>query len=254
MIIARPTLMAAAALSLALLAGCGGGDDATRKPTAAGSSLPRSTESVTLDRAQFSTRIDNPYRPMTPGTRWVYRETEPDGTELRVVVTVTARTRRIANGVTARVVSDVVTENGEPAEVIDDWYAQDGDGNVWYLGEQTKEYENGRVKTTAGSFEAGVDGAQPGIAMPAAPKPGPAYRHGYYKGEAEDRASIFSLGERVEVPAGSFQDVVMTKHLNALQPELLEHKFHARGVGPVLAIGVSGGNGREELVSYRRGR
>ncbi len=84
----------------------------------------------------------------------------------------TNRTKKIANGVTARVVRDEVTQGGEPVELTDDWYAQDREGNVWYLGEQTAEYENGKVKTRAGSFEAGRDGAQAGIAMPADPRSG----------------------------------------------------------------------------------
>ena len=116
-----------------------------------------------LNPADFTTTIDNPWWPMRPGSRWVYRETAPDGTRQRVVVTVTRRTRLIANGVTARVVRDVVTEHGEPVEVTDDWYAQDRAGNVWYLGEATTEYENGRPVSTEGSFEAGVGrGPAPG--------------------------------------------------------------------------------------------
>ena len=103
---------------------------------------------------------------MKPGNRWVYGETDDEGTTLRVVVTVTWKTKRIANGVTARVVRDEVTENGEPVELTDDWYAQDREGNIWYLGEQTAEYENGKVKTRAGSFEAGMDGARPASPCP----------------------------------------------------------------------------------------
>ena len=118
----------------------------------------------------------------------------------RVVVTVTDRTKQIANGVEARVVHDVVTEDGEPVEVTDDWYAQDSDGNIWYLGEDTAEYENGKVVSTAGSFEAGVDGAQPGIALPADPEAGTTYRQEYYAGEAEDEGEIVSLDEQAEVP------------------------------------------------------
>ena len=87
-------------------------------------------------------------------------------------MTVTKKTKLIANGITARVVHDVVTEDGEPVEVTDDWYAQDRCGSIWYLGEATKDYENGKVVSTEGSFEAGVDGAQAGIAMPAKPAPG----------------------------------------------------------------------------------
>jgi hypothetical protein len=220
------------------------------------SGLPQGSETVNLNPADFTTDIDNPYWPMKPGSRWVYRETDPEGTKQRVVVTVTDKTKTIANGITARVVSDVVTERGKPVEVTDDWYAQDRAGNVWYLGERTTEYENGKPTSTAGSFEAGVDGAQPGIAMPARPKAGLRYRQEYYKGHAEDKAQVLSLAEQVEVPFGHFRPgrVLMTRDLNPLEAKILEYKFYARGIGPVLAVGVSGGSDREELVSYRRGR
>ncbi len=136
------------------------------------SGLPEGSEPVNLDPADFTTKIDNPYWPMSPGSRWIYRETDTTGTRQRVVVEVTNQTKRIANGVEARVIRDTVTENGQPVEVTDDWYAQDSAGNVWYLGEATAEYKNGTVTSTAGSFEAGVHGAQAGIAMPANPEPG----------------------------------------------------------------------------------
>jgi hypothetical protein len=220
------------------------------------SQLPKGSETVHLNPADFTTKIDNPYWPMKPGSRWVYRETDPEGTKQRVVVTVTHETKRIANGVMARVVHDVVTERGKPVEVTDDWYAQDRAGNIWYLGEATTEYENGKPTTTAGSFEAGVDGAQPGVIMPARPRVGLRYRQEYYKGHAEDRAQVLSLREQIEVPFGHFRPgrVLMTRDLNRLQPKMLEYKFYARGVGPVLAVGVSGGSDREELLSYRRGK
>ena len=218
--------------------------------------LPQGSEPVRLDPADFTTRIDNPYWPMRAGTRWIYRETAPDGTRQRVVVTVTPRTKRIANGVTARVVHDVVTENGKPVEVTDDWYAQDRRGNIWYLGEFTKEFEDGKFRSTQGSFEAGVDGAQAGVIMPAKPRSGLRYRQEYYKGQAEDRGAIVSLREQAEVPFGHFRRgrILMTKDTNPLEPKVLEFKFYARGIGPVLAVGVSGGNDREELVRFRRGR
>lgn len=242
-----------AALAMATAAVYIGGTSADgASPVSSG--LPQGSEPVTLNPADFTTSIDNPYWPMRPGTRWVYRETGPDGTRQRVVVTVTNRTRKIANGITARVVTDVVTEGGKPVEVTDDWYAQDKAGNIWYLGERTKEYENGKFKSTSGSFEAGVKGAQAGIALPANPVPGMTYRQEYFKGEAEDKAAIVSLDEQAEVPLRHYRDIVMTRDTNPLEPKVLEFKFYARGVGPVLAIGVSGGNDREELVSFRRGR
>jgi hypothetical protein len=186
---------------------------------------------------------------MIPGSRWVYRESDADGAELRVEVTVTERTKRIL-GIDATVVHDVVTEDGELVEVTYDWYAQDTAGNVWYLGEATKEYENGKVVTTAGSWEAGIDGAQAGVVMPAEPRVGLAYRQEHYAGEAEDRGRVLSLDERAEVPFGSFDGVLMTRDWTPLEPDVLEHKFYARGVGPVLALGLSGGGGREELVAF----
>jgi hypothetical protein len=205
------------------------------------------------DPSRFTTKIDNPWWPMRPGSRWVYRETDSEGARQRVVVTVTRRTKLIANGVRARVVHDVVREDGEPVEVTDDWYAQDRRGNIWYLGEDTTEYENGRPVSKEGSFEAGVDGARAGIIMPARPRVGMRYRQEFYRGHAEDRARIMSRRERAEVPFGFFKRTLMTREENPLEPRVLEYKFYARGVGPVLAVSVSGGSDREELVRYRRG-
>ena len=227
----------AALASLALLAACGGDD--TR-------SLPVGAEPVELDPADFTSEIDNRYWPMRPGSRWVYREGEQ-----RVVVTVTGETKRIL-GIEARIVHDVVTERGALVEDTHDWYAQDEDGNVWYLGEDTKEYEDGEVVSTEGSWEAGVDGAQPGILLPGAPEVGLAYRQEYLKGEAEDAAEVVALDASVRVPYGAFTDALQTKEWTPLDPGAAEHKFYAKGVGPVLAKAVSGGGGREELISFVR--
>src|SRR5215213_5515639 len=215
--------------------------------------LPKGSEPVKMNPADFTTRIDNPYWPMQKGSRWVYRETDNEGTRQRVVVTVTRRTKMIANGVRARVVHDAVTEKGTPVEVTDDYYAQDRAGNIWYLGEDTTEYENGKPTSTAGSFEAGVDGAQAGIIMPARPRPGLSYREEYYAGHAEDKARVVSLREQAGVPFGHFRHVLMTRNTNPLEPRSVEFKFYARGVGPVLAVGVSGGSDREDLVRFKRG-
>ena len=112
----------------------------------------------------------------------------------------------------------------------------------------------GKPVSKEGSFEAGVDGARPGIVMPARPRVGMRYRQEYYRGHAEDRARIMSLRERAEVPFGFFRRTLMTRDENPLEPRVLEYKFYARGVGPVLAVTVSGGSDREELVRFRRGR
>lgn len=211
--------------------------------------LPRGSDRVDLDPADFVSTIDNPFWPMAIGNAWVYRETDAEGTEQTVEVTVTDDTKEI-EGITATVVHDVVTEDGELVEDTLDWYAQDAAGNVWYLGEDTKEYEGGEVVSTEGSWTAGFDGALAGILLPADPEVGMTYRQEYYAGEAEDAAEILSLDEHVEVPFGTYDDVLMTKDFTPLDPDVVEHKFYARGVGPVQVIAVSGGTGREELITF----
>jgi hypothetical protein len=229
-----------------LLAGCGGSDS-----DSAPYSLPQGGTPVELDPADFVAEIDNEYWPMAPGSRWVYRETDGEGGEQRIVVTVTERKKTIL-GIEATVVNDRVTENGELVEDTDDWYAQDKWGGLWYLGEATTEYEDGKPATTEGSWEAGVDGAQAGLIIPPDPEIGMAYRQEYYEGEAEDRGRILSLDARVQVPFGSFDGLLQTEDTTPLEPDVVEHKFYAKGVGPILAIAVSGG-GREELLRFTNG-
>ncbi len=241
-------------LTLAMAtAGCGGDDaaNATTATTPGAPALPQGAEPVELDPTRLTTDIDNAYWPMKPGTQWTYREIDEEGGELVVVVTVTTETRAIANGVVARVVRDTVTRDGELVEDTFDWYAQDDSGTIWYLGEDTAEFEDGHISSTAGSFEAGVDGALPGIIMPGDPTVGMRYRQEYYRSEAEDNGEILSVGEQAEVTAGHFEDAVLTKDTITNQPEVVEYKLYARSVGPVLILGVSGGGGREELVEFK---
>ncbi len=211
--------------------------------------LPQGSDPVALDPADFVGEIDNTHWPMAAGAQWVYRESDPGGDAQEVKVTVTSRTRDIA-GIQATVVHDKVTAQGELVENTFDWYAQDVCGNVWYLGENTKEYEDGQVVSTAGSWEHGVDGAMAGVVVPAGPQVGMTYRQEYYAGEAEDAAEILSLDEQAQVPAGHFVDVLLTKDFTPLHPRILEYKLYAPGVGPVLVFGVSGGSDREALISY----
>jgi hypothetical protein len=252
----RTTLALMVALLAVATAACSQGRPTTKesagKPAANAaqpSDLPQGGEPVQLDPAQFTTRIDNRWWPMTPGSRWTYRETDGQDSTKRVQVTVTDQTKTII-GIQARVVHDVVTEDGQLVEDTYDWYAQDAKGNIWYLGEDTKEYENGKVATTEGSWQAGVDGAQPGILLPADPKRQMEYRQEYYKGQAEDAAKVLSLDMRAKVPAGLFDQVLVTREYTPLEPNLLEHKFYAPKVGPVLAITVKGGSSRAVLLRF----
>ena len=204
----------------------------------------------TIDPANFVPGVDNPYFPLEPGTVLVY-EGQSDGEREVVTIHVTDRTKEIL-GVSSVVVRDTVTVAGEIHEDTFDWYAQDVDGNVWYMGEDTKEYEHGKVSSTEGSWEAGVDGALPGIIMPAAPNVGLAYTQEHYAGEAEDEAKIVALGKRVEVPYGSFDEVLVTEDQTPLEPKVLERKYYAPGIGVVFEELVQGGNEALELVSVRR--
>lgn len=259
---AVPTLALAVVAALTFTA-CSSGSDTTTpagatdtsasnetpSTTASSSDLPQGNDPVDLDPADFTADITNPYWPMEPGTRWTYEEIDEDGKVVEVVTTVLDETKEIANGITARVVRDTVTRDGELIEDTFDWYAQDSDGNVWYMGEDTAEFEDGEMTTKAGSFEAGVDGALPGIIMPADPQPGLTYRQEYYKDEAEDNGEILSVEEMAEVPAGFYDDVVLTKDTITIEPDVLEYKLYARDVGPVLIFGVSGGAGVEQLIT-----
>lgn len=153
---------------------------------------------------------------------------------------------------TCVVVRDEVRVNGELAELTLDWYAQDLDGSVWYFGEDSRDYENGKVVSTKGSWQAGVDGAQPGVIMPGKPKAGLAYRQEYYAGEAEDQAKVVALDGTARVPFGSFDGLLVTEDSTPLEPDVLERKYYARGIGVVLERQIKGGAGVLELVDVRR--
>ena len=195
-----------------------------------------------IDPAHFVTTIDNPLLPWTPGTTTVYEGNET------VTVTVTSETKVIL-GVTAVVVRDVVTEDGEVIEDTFDWYAQDDEGNVWYLGEDTKELDGGEVVSTEGSWEAGVDGAKAGIVMHAVQPPaGEPYRQEYYPCVAEDMAEVVEENVAVTVTAGSYTGCLKTREFTPLESDVNEYKTFCPGVGLVLEEDVSGG-GSNELVS-----
>jgi hypothetical protein len=236
----------ALALAVLALSACGGSGSKSSSPP----SLPQGTKAVKLDPADFTTEIDNPYWPIRPGSHWVYREVE-DGEAHRDDVTVTDRTKTLG-GIEARVVHDRVSKDGETLENTDDYYAQDSAGNLWYLGENTAEYENGKLKTTEGTWAYGTDGAQPGVIVPAHPKQGMKYREEYYKGHAEDAAEILNVGSQVQVPYGRFRGALFTRNYSAIEPTVEEMKFYAKGVGPVMELIVSGGSGRTDLLSYTK--
>jgi hypothetical protein len=241
-----------AALLPALLVACGGSSEDSSTAGSATNTFPQSSEPANLDPADFTTQIDNPYFPLPVGAQWVVRVTNQEGTVQRQAITVTNETKPIADGVTARVVNDVVNEGGKPVEITKDWYAQDKEGNVWYFGEDTTEIHPNGKRDSSGSFEAGVDGADAGIAMLAQPTAGQTYREEYYAGHAEDRSRVLALDQQAEVPFGHFQDVLLTEDYTPVEPNVLELKMYAPGIGQVLAQTVSGGSEREELISFTK--
>ena len=196
-----------------------------------------------INPAEFTTKVDNHYFPLKPGTTFVYQGNKQSST--RDEIAVTSDTKMVM-GVECLVVNDRGWEAGKLIEGTYDWFAQDKEGNVWYFGEDTKEYKNGKVTSTKGSWEAGVDGAKPGIIMKAHPKVGQTYRQEYYKGEAEDMAKVQSLNDSLRVPYGSFDHVLVTKEWTPLEPSYHEHKYYARGVGQVYGGGL-------ELVVVKSG-
>ena len=217
--------------------------------------LPKLDQPVHLDPADFSAEIDNPHWPMTAGSRWVYRVTDMEtGSVNRDVIKATHRTKRMADGITARVVRDVVSDHGTPVEDTRDWYAQDFCGNVWYFGEHTIAYRHGKPHDN-GSWQAGRDGNLPGVALPAQPTIGLSYREEYSKGVAEDQSRVLALDEQAQVGAGHYTHALMTEDFSPIEPDVSELKFYAHGSGQaVLAIDVSGGSDREELIAYHPGR
>jgi hypothetical protein len=204
------------------------------------------------DQAGFVDEIDNPYFPLEPGTTFVYRGVR-EGERTRDVVTVTHRTI-VIQGVTCTVVHDDLYVAGKLRETTDDYYAQDGEGNVRYFGEDTKELdEQGNVVSTEGTWQAGVQGARSGIIMLADPRVGQSYREEFFKGHAEDRAKVLSLSASVSVPYGTFHDALKTKNTTPLDPGVVENKDYAKGVGPVHEEDVKGGSDTLDLVSVTHG-
>jgi hypothetical protein len=202
--------------------------------------------------AGFSARVDNPWYPLKPGSVYVYRGVK-DGESSREVMTVTHRTK-VIDGAPCVVVRDLLYLRGRLEERTTDWYTQDAKGNVWYFGERTAELDrNGAVKSTAGSWTAGVDGASPGIFMFAHPIVGRWARQEYYKGQAEDHFMVLSLHSSVSVPYISTSRALLTKEWTPLEPGVIDHKYYVRGVGTVLEQTAKGPLERNELVSFRRG-
>jgi hypothetical protein len=238
-------------LLLLLAAGCGsnsGGSSTTSTPAASASDLAplHGKYAPRIDPANFVTTIDNRYWPLKPGTAYHYkgvRGTTPQ-TDDEVV---TDKTKQIL-GIPCTVVRDTVSESSGPVERTFDWYAQDKDGNVWYMGEDSLELKHGHFVTASDSWEAGVKGGKPGIIMPGNPQPGDAYRQEYYPpGEALDQARVLRTDGSITVPYGSYHDLLVTSERSPLEPQT-EQKYYAPGLGEVEERVVRGHHEEFKLV------
>lgn len=199
-----------------------------------------------IDPANFVEEIDNPYFPLEPGTTFVYEGETEDGSERNEVFV--SHQKKVVMGVTTTVVEDRVWEDGELVEETFDWYAQDKDGNVWYFGEDSNDYEDGVYVSSAGSWEAGIDGAKPGIVMKASPQIGEIYYQEYYVGEAEDQAEVLLINESVSVSYGSYDNCLVTREWTRLEPDVEENKYYAPAIGFIRETITRGGSGSLELV------
>jgi hypothetical protein len=197
----------------------------------------------------FTARVDNPWFPLKPGTKYEYVGIK-DGRPSRDVVVVTHRVRTI-QGAPCVAVSDRLYVEDKLHERTTDWYTQDRRGNVWYFGEDTAELDrNGKVTSTEGTWLAGRDGARPGIYMPANPRVGQTGRQEYYKGHAEDHFRIAAV--LATVTSGT-PNSVLTEETTPLEPGVVDNKLYVRGIGTVTELTVKGGDERNQLISVTRG-
>lgn len=204
-----------------------------------------------INPTDFSSNVSNKYYTLTPGKKMVYKAETEDGTE-RIEVYVTHEMKEVID-VETIIVWDRVWLNDGLVEETYDWYAQDKDGNVWYFGEDSKTLIDGKVVSTKGSWEAGIDGAKPGIIMKANPHAGDSYRQEYYRGVAEDMADVLALNESVIAPISNFSNCVKTLDYTPLEPDVKEYKYYCpEAKGVVLEVDTESGE-RVELVSVEYG-
>jgi hypothetical protein len=193
-----------------------------------------------LKASDFTTKIDNRYFPLPVGRTWIYKGVK-DGKPQIDRVTVTSMTKRVAEGITTRAISDVAkTPQGKLLEKTTDWYAQDKGGNVWYFGEKTAAYLAGGKIDRSGSWEAGVKDGEPGIIMLANPRIPDAYRQEYQKGNAEDTAWIVNRATSFTVPYGTIHNALTSLEFARIEPKVVDEKVYAPGIGIAFERSLTG--------------
>jgi hypothetical protein len=233
-------------VGLTLLSALAPGARSAKGPPSPPAWVLHGTYAPAIKPADFVATVDNPYFPLKPGAAFHYRGVR-DGTAQTDDMVVTSQTKLVLR-VKCTVVRDTVSEHGKPLERTFDWYAQDKHGNVWYMGEDSLELKNGRFVKAADSWQAGVDGAKPGIIMPGNPRPGDVYRQEYYPPGALDQAKVLSTTARVRLPSGSLRRALRTIEWSPVEPQL-EEKYYVAGLGEVKEQVVQGGHERFQLIA-----
>jgi Fibronectin type III domain len=195
-----------------------------------------------LEPSDFASRVENPYFPRLPGAKWVYEGMTANGLR-RTETEVLSETIEIL-GIQSTVVANRDFLDGVLTEDNRDYFAQDKDGNVWYLGENVDNYVDGVLHDHAGSWLGGDDGAIPGLVMLANPADniGQTYRQEHFLGCTRDKAAVVSVSEQVTVPAGSFDNVLQTHDTSDVELDLDELKHYAPGIGLIKTIDQTTGD------------
>jgi hypothetical protein len=218
----------------------------------AGGGIEANPYNPVINPRDFVSRVSNRYFRLRPGTVFTYEKNTPAGRE-RTEIEVTRDKKRVL-GVLTTVVRHRGWLNGQLKEDARDWYAQDRRGNVWYFGEEVDNYENGRIKDHAGSWEAGVDGAKAGIIMLNEPIVGLTYRQEFYKGQAEDMGTVIALNRTVTGPTGTFRGCLQTRDWSVIDKTVNEYKYYCPQVGFLTLEEAPGGGDRAPLVSVSNSR
>ncbi len=203
-----------------------------------------------VDPSNFVKTVNNPYYPLKPGRSFTYTG-KKEKLSLRKEIVVSKKTR-VVMGVRCTEVADSMWVAGKLAQKTLEWYAQDKDGNVWYFGADAKQYKSGKIIGSAGSWQAGVNGAQPGIIMRAKPTLGDNYRQNYLKGTVEDMGYVVSLDGALKVPYHAYKDLLITLQWSNLTPDIIENRYYARGVGFVYSEIAQGGTGELKLAKIKK--